>query len=266
MIWSPPAIVTRAKIGMSTSAAIRAAPTKKLTTREPHAGRTENAWCGTNGLGERRLCSANSTVPTAERARYHGPAGERTCTSGLAVANARMIPPRATESRPAPTRSASRSDPHQSRTSTSGAAASSNRATNAAASSRVTTPTRENQREPPPANGTKGAPRATEVTSRSGCRITSSIAVSASPPSSTPTQSSRRALHRVPWWRAPTGVVGASEATAAASTRPTARLIQKMSRQSPKASTTAPYNGPSTLPSSCTAPTTPSGTPRRSTG
>ena len=41
---------------------------------------------------------------------------------------------------------------------------------------------------------------------------------------------------------------------------------QKIARQSPTARTTAPYNGPRTAPSSCTAPTTPSGRPRFSGG
>ncbi len=91
---------------MSTSAAISAAPTKKLTTIAPHAGRCANAPCGTRGWVERRLCRAKSTVAMPATARYHGPAGLNTCTSGSAVAKARMIPPRATDSSPAPTRSA----------------------------------------------------------------------------------------------------------------------------------------------------------------
>ena len=53
---------------------------------------------------------------------------------------------------------------------------------------------------------------------------------------------------------------------AAASTSPTARLIAKIARQSETASTAAPKRGPSTDPISCTAETTPSGMPRRSTG
>ncbi len=53
---------------------------------------------------------------------------------------------------------------------------------------------------------------------------------------------------------------------AAASTSPTARLIRKIARQSAKASTAAPYSGPTTLPISWTAETSPSGTPRRSRG
>src|SRR5699024_12547014 len=47
---------------------------------------------------------------------------------------------------------------------------------------------------------------------------------------------------------------------------PISAFIQKRSRQSPSARITAPYRGPSTLPSSWTAPTTPSGSPRRSGG
>ncbi len=58
----PSATVRRAKIGMSTSAAIRAAPTKKLTRTEPHAGTWAKAPCGTRGAGARRLCRAKSTA------------------------------------------------------------------------------------------------------------------------------------------------------------------------------------------------------------
>ena len=53
---------------------------------------------------------------------------------------------------------------------------------------------------------------------------------------------------------------------ATARTRPTARLIAKIARQSDTASTAAPKSGPSTEPISWTAETTPSGIPRRSTG
>ena len=69
LIWDPSAMVIRAKIGMSTSAAIRAAPTKKLTSREPQAGRRANAPCGTSGAFARRLCSANRTAATAATPR-----------------------------------------------------------------------------------------------------------------------------------------------------------------------------------------------------
>ena len=51
-----------------------------------------------------------------------------------------------------------------------------------------------------------------------------------------------------------------------ARTRPTTRLTAKITRQSETARITAPYSGPITLPSSCTADTIPRGTPRRSTG
>ena len=57
-----------------------------------------------------------------------------------------------------------------------------------------------------------------------------------------------------------------NRASAATRTRPPATLSAKIARQSATASTSAPYNGPTTLPSSCTAPTIPSGTPRLAGG
>ena len=75
LICEPSATVIRAKIGMSTRAAISAAPTKKLTTIAPQAGRLAKAPCGTSGAFERRLCRANSTAPTAAMTRYQGPPG-----------------------------------------------------------------------------------------------------------------------------------------------------------------------------------------------
>ena len=53
---------------------------------------------------------------------------------------------------------------------------------------------------------------------------------------------------------------------ALASSADSGRLIQKMVRHELCSTITAPYSGPSTLPSSCTAPTIPSGSPRRPTG
>ena len=109
-------------------------------------------------------------------ARYQGPAGLNTCTSGSAVAKARMIPPSATDSSPAPTRSAWRAEAHQLRRSTSGRLAVSSRASSRSASSTVTTPIGESQIEPPDVNGTNGPPSSTEVTRLRGWRITSSSA------------------------------------------------------------------------------------------
>ena len=54
-------------------------------------------------------CAARTgAAATAEPASSHGPAAENTCTSGSAVANARMIPLSASASSAAPSRSASR--------------------------------------------------------------------------------------------------------------------------------------------------------------
>ena len=65
---------------------------------------------------------------------------------------------------------------------------------------------------------------------------------------------------------APGGGPAGEAETATARTRPTTRLTAKMNRQSATESTTAPKRGPSTLPISWTADTTPRGIPRRSTG
>ena len=62
--------------------------------------------------------------------------------------------------------------------------------------------------------------------------------------------------------RPPGGAAGpARRRTASARTRPTTRFTTKMNRQSATDSTTAPKSGPSTLPISWTAETTPRGTP-----
>ena len=124
------------------------------------------------------MCSQNRTAATAARARYQSPAGENTCTSGSAVAKARMIPPRATDSSAAPTRSASRTDRHQSRRSTSGRGATSSQTTKATPRTTVSSPSWDHQIDPPSENGTNGPPRSTELTRLLGCRITSSIEIS----------------------------------------------------------------------------------------
>ena len=55
----------RAKIGMSTSAAISALPTKKLTTIAPHAGVAARDRGGTSGWWTERLRRQKSTAATA---------------------------------------------------------------------------------------------------------------------------------------------------------------------------------------------------------
>ena len=170
--WEPSATVSRAKIGMSTSAAIRAAPTKKLTTTAPQAATCAKAPCGMSGADDRRLWSTNSTAPTAAIASHQGPLRENTCTCGSAVAKARITPASATASRAAPSRSASRTERHQSRRSTRGRRAVSSRASSRSARTIVATPSCDHHTEPPAWKGTNGPPSDTEVTRPRGCRIT----------------------------------------------------------------------------------------------
>ena len=80
LICEPSATVSRAKIGMSTSAAIRAAPTKKLTTTAPQAATCAKAPWGMSGAEVRRLWITNRTAPTAAIASHQGPLRENTCT------------------------------------------------------------------------------------------------------------------------------------------------------------------------------------------
>ena len=112
--------MSRAKIGMSTRAAITAAPTKKLTTSAPHAGVLVTARGGTRGLPTDRLRSQKSAAATALSTSSHGPAGENTCTFGSAVAKARITPASATASRRAPSTSTFARMPRQDRRSSNG--------------------------------------------------------------------------------------------------------------------------------------------------
>ena len=101
--------------------------------------------------------------------------------------------------------------------------------------------------------GTKGAPSETLVASASG-------AASAS-------QSSPSAVPQMPTVRhEPVGRSAEVHQMAPASTMPARALSQKIARQSETSRMAAPRTGPSTDPSSWTAPTTPSGKPRVSAG
>jgi hypothetical protein len=102
--------------------------------------------------------------------------------------------------------------------------------------------------------GTKGSPSDTLVVKASG-------AASAKPVTASPTAVTTSGPQR---GRAPSPPPVRTMRTA--STTPRIALSQKIIRQSETASTAAPSSGPSTDPSSCTAPTTPSGMPRRSAG
>ena len=117
-------MVTRAKIGMSTSAAISAAPTKKLTASDaPGRGRARARRAAPAGARLRRLRHTKPAAASAEASRTRGRRGRSTCTSGSAVAKARITPPSEQASRPAPGRSAWPATSRQRRRSTSGWAA-----------------------------------------------------------------------------------------------------------------------------------------------
>ena len=98
----PPLCVVRAKTGTSTSAAIRAAPTRKLTSNEPHAGLAPSRPGGMIAWAVRRCHSAKAIAKTTAPTSNHGPAGVITSRSGSAVANASTTPASATASRSAP--------------------------------------------------------------------------------------------------------------------------------------------------------------------
>ena len=134
-------MVVRAKSGMSMSAAIRAAPTKKLTSTAPHAGVRRSAPRGTSGAAARRRWSTRTAAATAAPRRYQRPWSEKTWTLGSAVAKARITPPSATASSAEPTRSASRAARPQLRRSTSGRAAVTQRTRSSANAASATSPT-----------------------------------------------------------------------------------------------------------------------------
>src|SRR3954452_14204220 len=92
---------------MSTSAAIRALPSKKLTTTAPQAGVARKEPGGTTGLSTLPLRRQNVTAATTPTPSSQGPAGDSTSTCGSALANARITPPSATASSSAPTTSTS---------------------------------------------------------------------------------------------------------------------------------------------------------------
>ena len=151
-------MVVRAKSGTSISAAISAAPIRKLTTTEPQAGRSRSAPRGSSGSLARRRCTTNATAAIAAPSRYHRPWSEKTCTLGSAVAKARITPPRATARYVAPVTSASRSERPHARRSTSGRRAVRVRATSSSASTTVAAPTGVSHRLPPSTNGMNSRP------------------------------------------------------------------------------------------------------------
>src|SRR6266545_752223 len=240
--WSPPWIVVRAKTGTSTSAAISAAPTSTLTTSAPQAARGPSSPVGTMARGVRRCHHQKVTANSAAATSSHGPAGAISSRSGSAIAKARTTPARAKPSSAAPVRSTARNVVPRPAPRIDSTAHSAN-------STSVATPIGVASRDSP-ANGTNGTPRVNDVASRAGATRVSASETHASTPVTT--ASGRR------------GATAPCSRTA--SRTATIRLIQKIQRQFATASTAAPNSGPSTEPSSWTAPTTPSGRPRRCAG
>ena len=74
--------MVRAKIGMSIRAAIRAAPTKKLTSSAPHAGVRRSAPWGTSGWSAVRRCQTRQPAATTAPRRYQRPWAANTWTGG----------------------------------------------------------------------------------------------------------------------------------------------------------------------------------------
>ena len=101
-----------------------------------------------------------------------------------------------------------------------------------------------------PATGRNARPVVTPVMSRSGASMIRLRPAKVRLSRNSPGKSSR--------WR--------RRSMPAARITPTTALIQKIARQDATVRTAAPYNGPTTLPSSCIAPTTPRGRPRFSGG
>ncbi|OLT18074.1 hypothetical protein BJF80_01985 [Serinicoccus sp. CUA-874] len=131
--------------------------------------------------------------------------------------------------------------------------------------------------------GTKGTPRSIEVVRASGAHrvsVQSTVASAASRYAVARANHPRRPVG--PWATIPDARWGVGEpfatpggrvggegrmtATPTKASSPSATLSQKISRHPATARTSAPSSGPTTEPISCTAPTTPSGIPRRPGG
>ena len=92
-----------ANIGMSISAAISAAPTKKLTSIEPQAGVRRTAPRGTSGRGGAgQVEDEGDRWRAAAPTRYQEPLVGEDLDPGSAVANARITPASARARRSAP--------------------------------------------------------------------------------------------------------------------------------------------------------------------
>ena len=243
-------------------AAISAAPTKKLTSSAPHAGVRRRAPRGTSGLAARRTCQVKAAAATSGAEEVPPAAGREDLDLGVGGRegedhpaegggeqqgadqvglDAARDPAAQVEQRagrePAPGQQQHERDDGRWRR--SGSASGRRRRTGRRAgptSGRASVGRGAGRRWPPPRRSRAAAG------GRRG-------------PGGTGSRGPCCGRDR-----------GARPRIAAARTSPTARLIAKIARQSATARTAAPKSGPSTEPISCTAETTPSGTPRRSTG
>ena len=188
--WDSRWTVRRAKNGMSTSAAMRLAPTKNDTTSAPQAGRDPRAPRGTSGRGAVRWRHQNPAKAAAASGSSQGALGEIAALSGSAEANATMTAPRPTVSISAPRRSVSRPRPAQPRQSSSGRRAVASRTRNSAARPNVVRAIGVSHRDSP-TTGRKARPLVTPVTSASGSSITRARPARASSPRPSPTTSRR---------------------------------------------------------------------------
>ncbi len=237
---------------------------KSETTRAPHAGRALKVARGTSGAAADRCLQTNAAVATAAPPSSHGAADDTTLVSGSADANVTITQPSAAPSSSAPPRSTVRAVAGQVRSATSGRGAVSSRTTKAAASAYVrraaglvayTSPTTGRNSLPSSTSSRSAAGLASVAASEATART----ARTAPAMSGSPGEGGRGRSARAPRVR-PVAAIAPARAS------PAAQLSQKIARQSAIASTAAPYSGPSTLPSSWTAPTMPSGTPRRRGG
>ena len=227
--------MVRAKSGMSIRAAMSAAPTKKLTSSAPQAGVRRSAPRGTSGASARRRCTTKPTAATADAEQEPRAPGRRRPGPGVGggegqdhAGEGERQQQRADAGRPRGARAT------QPRTSTSGRRARSGTGpTSSTAATIATTPIGVSQR-PSPANGMNAWPQVRSRSSGGGRTSTSA-------PRDQGERAAGRQAERVgrrPGPGADRAPSPASRRMAAARTRPTARLIAKIARQSATASTT----------------------------
>ena len=212
--------------------------------RAPRRGRGAARPAGPAGAGWCGCATRTAPRRPTEPARNHGPAGEKTATSGSAVANARITPARAT--RRAASRRAGRCG---GRPRASGAGRRSGCVGRQAPGDQSehqhqrASPSGDSQRDSP-TTGTKASPSVTPAGQHRRLEQHQRERQRGEPGQPGADQvGSRRA--RPPGTSAVTRpAADADGGSAAARTRPTARLSAKIACHGAKASTTAPYSGP----------------------